>query len=203
MKDGMLTRFRPEPVTLSGQLVRLEPLTSGHTLALINAARHPDLFRWFPMRLDTPDAMQVFVETALDEQQRGVSLPFATIEPRSGQVIGATRFMNLDRGHLRVEIGSTWLGRTWQRTGINREAKLLMLTHAFEDWQVRRVEFKTHHNNTQSRTALAQLGASEEGTLRKHMVMPDGSARHSVYFSILDEEWAGVKKSIESSLARS
>jgi RimJ/RimL family protein N-acetyltransferase len=112
-------------------------------------------------------------------------------------VVGSTRFANIDRQNLRVEIGWTWLLRKWQRTGANREAKYLMLRHAFEVWGVRRVEFKAHAANVQSRQALAGLGAVEEGTLRKHMVMPDGSARDSVYFSIIDTEWAGVKARLQ------
>ncbi len=112
--------------------------------------------------------------------------------------MGSTRFMNIVPAHLRVEIGSTWLAPSAQRSGINREAKWLMLRHAFETWRVRRVEFKTHASNVQSRTALAGLGAVEEGILRRHMVMPDGSARDSVYFSILEEEWPGVSARLGS-----
>jgi RimJ/RimL family protein N-acetyltransferase len=106
--------------------------------------------------------------------------------------------MNIAPAHLRVEIGSTWLSPAAQRTGINREVKFLMLRHAFETWHVRRVEFKTHASNVQSRTALARLGAVEEGTLRKHMVMPDGSARDSVYFSIVDDDWPAIRARLSS-----
>ncbi|HEY2156328.1 MAG TPA: GNAT family protein, partial [Isosphaeraceae bacterium] len=114
------------------------------------------------------------------------------------RVVGSTRFMNIVPAHLRVEIGGTWLARPAQRSGINREAKWLMLRHAFETWGLRRVEFKTHASNVQSRTALARLGAVEEGILRKHMVMPDGSERDSVYFSVLDDEWPAVKARLET-----
>ncbi len=194
VKDAM---FDAKPVVLEGRLIRLEPLAAGHASALAKAAKDPDLFRWYAIPMNTPEAIHSWLEEALSEQQRGVSAPFATVHRESGAVIGTTRFGNIDRKNLRVEIGWTWLFWAWQRTGANREAKYLMLRHAFEVWQVRRVEFKTHAANAQSRTALAALGAKEEGTLRKHMVMADGSARDSVYYSILDTEWGDVKARLE------
>jgi N-acetyltransferase len=193
--------FDVKPVDLSGRLVRLEPLRSEHADALAVAAEDPSLFRWYAIRLQRPEDIRAWVRDGVNEAERGVSLPFATVEQRSDRVIGSTRFGNIDRNNLRVEIGSTWLLREWQRTGANREAKYLMLRHAFETWRVRRVEFKTHAANVQSRQALARLGAVEEGTLRKHMVMADGSARDSVYFSIIDSEWAGVKARLEERMA--
>jgi RimJ/RimL family protein N-acetyltransferase len=174
-------------------LVRLEPLRREHADALAVAAEDPALFRWYATSLHTPEEIKEWLREGVAEGERGVSLPFAIAEQRGGTLIGSTRFGNIDRHNLRVEIGSTWLVRGWQRTGANREAKYLMLRHAFEHWGVRRVEFKTHAENVQSRRALAGLGAVEEGTLRKHMVMPDGSARDSVYFSIVDTEWEDVK----------
>jgi RimJ/RimL family protein N-acetyltransferase len=185
--------FEVRPTVLEGRLVRLEPLSIDHADALAEAGADALLFRWFFDDLGRPEAFRPWVATALAELALGVSLPFATIDVGSGRVVGSTRFMNIAPAHLRVEIGSTWLNPTAQRTGINREAKLLMLRHAFETWHVRRVEFKTHASNVQSRTALARLGAVEEGILRKHMVMPGGSARDSVYFSIVDEEWPAIK----------
>jgi RimJ/RimL family protein N-acetyltransferase len=185
--------FEVRPVVLEGRFVRLEPLALDHTGPLAEAGVDPSIFRWFSDRLDRPEAFETWVATALDELARGVSLPFATVDAASGQVIGSTRFMNIVPAHLRVEIGGTWLAPSAQRTGANREAKFLMLRHAFETWHVRRVEFKTHASNARSRAALAGIGAVEEGTLRKHMVMPDGSARDSVYFSITDDEWPAVK----------
>jgi N-acetyltransferase len=175
----------------------LEPLRNEHADALAVAAEDPALFRWYAIRLDGPEDIKTWLREGVADGERGASLPFATIEQRGGRVIGCTRFGNIDRHNLRVEIGWTWLLREWQRTGANREAKYLMLRHAFETWGVRRVEFKTHAANVQSRQALAGLGAVEEGTLRKHMVMPDGSARDSVYFSIIDTEWPGVKARLE------
>jgi RimJ/RimL family protein N-acetyltransferase len=188
-----MVRFSVEPVILEGDKVRLEPLAVRHIAGLIDAGTDRSIFRWHTFQLDGPEAFRTWVETALDEQARGVSLPFATKVAHTGEVIGSTRFGNIDVKNLKVEIGWTWLSPAWQRTGANREAKFLMLRHAFETWGVRRVEFKTHHRNTQSRTALAGLGAVEEGTFRKHMVMLDGSARDSVFFSVIDEEWPVVK----------
>jgi N-acetyltransferase len=199
----MPSRFDPAPVTLAGSRVRLQPLTAGHTLTLLKAASDPEVFRWYATRMDTPEALQSWIESALAEQRRGLALPFVVIDRATGETVGSTRFGNVDRSNLRVEIGWTWIVGPWQRTGLNREAKLLMLTHAFEVWHVRRVEFKTHSENTKSRTALLRLGAVEEGTLRKHMVMPDGSVRDSVYFSILDNEWLTVKANLQASLSAS
>ncbi|HEY1214934.1 MAG TPA: GNAT family protein [Bryobacteraceae bacterium] len=189
--------FDVRPVVLSGRLVRLEPLRNEHADALAVAAEDPALFRWYAIRLNGPEDIKTWLREGVADGERGASLPFATIEQRGGRVIGCTRFGNIDRHNLRVEIGWTWLLREWQRTGANREAKYLMLRHAFETWGVRRVEFKTHAADVHSRQALASLGAEEEGTLRKHMVMPDGSARDSVYFSIIDTEWAGIKARLE------
>jgi RimJ/RimL family protein N-acetyltransferase len=181
------------PIVLEGRLARLEPLGLEHADALAEAGSDPAIFRWFSDDLGRPESFRPWIERALAEQSRGVSLPFATIDARSGRVVGSTRFLNIVPAHLRVEIGSTWLAPSAQRSGINREAKRLMLRNAFETWHVRRVEFKTHALNVQSRMALARLGAVEEGTLRKHMVMPDGSERDSVYFSVLDDDWPTIE----------
>ncbi len=195
-----MPHFDLRPIVLEGRLVRLEPLGLEHADALAEAGSDPAIFRWFSDDLTRPEAFRPWVETALAELVRGVSLPFVTVDARSGRVVGSTRFMNVVPAHLRVEIGSTWLTPSAQRSGLNREAKWLMLRHAFETWRVRRVEFKTHASNVQSRTALARLGAVEEGILRKHMVMPDGSARDSVYFGILDDEWPAVGAALSSNL---
>lgn len=185
--------FEVRPIALEGHRVRLVPLTLDHADALAEAGADPSIFRWFSDRLDRPEAFRPWIATALDEAARGTSLPFATIDAATGRVIGSTRFLAIVPAHLRVEIGATWLTPSAQRTGANREAKSLMLRHAFETWRVRRVEFKTNASNVQSRTALARLGAVEEGILRKHMVTPDGGVRDSVYFSITDDEWPAVK----------
>lgn len=187
-----MPQFAIEPIVLEGRLVRLEPLALDHAGPLAEAGADPAIFRWFAGRPGPPGGFRAWIEQALDEQSRGVSLPFATVEANSGRVVGSTRFLNIVPAHLRVEIGSTWLAPPAQRTGLNREAKFLMLRHAFETWHVRRVEFKTHALNVPSRTALARIGAVEEGTLRKHVVMDDGSPRDSVYFSVIDDEWPAL-----------
>ncbi len=198
-----MPHFEVRPVVLGGRLVRLEPLSLGHAGPLAEAGADPAIFRWFAGRPGPPSGFRTWVESALDEQARGISLPFATIDARSGRAIGSTRFLNIVPAHLRVEIGSTWLDPTSQRTGANREAKFLMLRHAFETWRVRRVEFKTHALNAQSRTALARLGAVEEGILRKHIVMDDGGPRDSVYFSVVDDEWPALKARLSEGLGLS
>ena len=146
------------------------------------------------------EALAEYVREALAEQQAGTALPFVTMLRANGQVIGSTRFGNAVPAHRRVEIGWTWVGRPWQRSGANREAKYLMLQHAFECWDCLRVEFKTSALNQQSRNALLGIGAVEEGILRHHMINADGSLRDSVYFSILSEEWPAVRRRLEERL---
>ena len=194
-----------KPITLEGEIVRLEPLRHEHVPLLWNAAKDnlDDIFRWIPYRMQTAADFQDGVARILDEQARGQSVPFATVERASGRVIGSTRFMNMDLANRRVEIGSSWIAPAWQRTAVNTEAKYLMLRHAFEQWKCLRVELKTDSLNQKSRNAILRLGAKEEGTLRKHMVTWDGRRRDSVYFSILDTEWPEVKARLEAKLTAS
>jgi RimJ/RimL family protein N-acetyltransferase len=192
--------FSIADVTLAGPRARLVPLTPAWLRALAEAAADPAIFRWHVALMNGPDAIRAWVEKALAERAADRALPFVTLDASTGRVIGSTRFFNIDAANLKAEIGYTWLVASAQRTGINREAKYLMLRHAFETWRLRRVEFKAHARNEQSRAALLRLGAVEEGTLRKHMVMPDGSARDSVYFSIVDDEWPAVKARLEAQL---
>jgi RimJ/RimL family protein N-acetyltransferase len=181
------------PVTLAGRHVRLEPLALAHVSALARVGLVPELWRLQPAPIETEDDMRRYVQAALEDQERGLSLPFAMVEPASGQVIGSTRYMDIAPAHRRLEIGATWLAPACQRTGANTEAKLLLLTHAFETLGTMKVVFKTEVLNTQSRTAIARLGAVEEGTFRKHLISSTGRARDMVYFSILDTEWPAVK----------
>jgi RimJ/RimL family protein N-acetyltransferase len=145
--------------------------------------------------------MRAYVETALAEQRRGVSLPFATVAQANDEVIGSTRYGNIAPADHRLEIGWTWYAAPYQRTAANTEAKLLLLTHAFEALGAMRVEFKTDALNVRSRTAIARLGAVEEGTFRKHMRTASGRIRDSVYFSIVDTEWPAVKARLTGKLA--
>jgi len=188
-------------VTLEGRHVRLEPLSLTHHAALCEVGFDEAIWRYMPQTLRTPEDMRAFIEAALEAQAAGTALPFATVEKASGRAIGSTRFFNIDRTHRRLEIGWTWLGLAWQRTAANTEAKYLLLAHAFETLGCIRVEFKTDSLNERSRAALLRIGAIEEGTLRNHMIMPDGRLRHSVYYSIIASEWPEVKARLEAKLS--
>ncbi len=187
-----------EPVILEGRHVRLEPLSQAHHAGLSAVGLEEELWRWIPTPVRTPEEMSAYIDTALAEQARGVSLPFALIEKSSGRVIGSTRYGNIDRTHQRVEIGWTWVAPAWQRTGVNTEAKYLLLRHAFETLGCIRVELKTDSLNERSRAAILRIGAREEGTFRNHMITGSGRIRHSVYFSIVDTEWAAVKARLQT-----
>ena len=189
-------------ITLEGQHVRLEPLKAHHVEPLLKAARDPRIWEFTTVLIRDAADMQKYVETALDWQNAGTAVPFVTMEHGTHKIIGSTRFANIEREHRRAEIGWTWLNPEYWRTPMNTEAKYLMLRHAFEQWKCVRVELKTHHKNARSRAAIARLGAKEEGTLRHHMIQPDGSFRDSVYYSILDEEWPDVKHRLEERLAK-
>ena len=188
------------PVSLEGRHVRLEPLTQAHHTDLSAVGLDAELWRWIPTPVRTPEEMSAYIATALEEQSRGVSLPFALIEKNGGKAIGSTRYGNIDRTHHRVEIGWTWIAPPWQRTAINTEAKYLLLKHAFEKLGCVRVELKTDSLNERSRAAILRIGAREEGTLRNHMITSTGRFRHTVYFSILDSEWPEVKSRLQARL---
>jgi RimJ/RimL family protein N-acetyltransferase len=191
-----------EPLVLEGAHVRLEPLQESHHAALCEVAFDPDLWRVNLFALASPEELATSIRDNLAAQAAGTQLPFVTVERSTGRVIGATRFMNIDATHRRVEIGGTWIARPWQRSAINTEAKYLMLRHAFETLECVRVELKTDALNTRSRNAILRIGAQEEGTLRRHMVTWAGRIRDTVYFSILDSEWPRVKADLEAKLRR-
>src|SRR5579864_2184697 len=190
------------PLTLEGSVVRLEPLRREHAGLFWEIAKRDvdEIFRWIPYSMKTPQDFERVIEKAFEEQERGESVVFATVERSSGRVIGSTRFMNINRVNRRVEIGSTWIAPAWQRTAVNTEAKYLMLRQAFEVWKCYRVELKTDALNQKSRNAILRIGAKEEGTLRRHVITWTGRVRDSVYFSIIDSEWPEVKKRLESRL---
>ena len=193
--------MRIEPVTLEGRHVRLEPLSlERHGAGLLEIALDPELWRWTVAKIETPGELHRYVERALQDQAEGRALPFATVERAGGRIVGSTRFMAIAVPHRRVEIGSTWIARPWQRTAINTEAKYLMLRHAFETWGCLRVEFKTDVRNQRSRRALLRLGCVEEGTYRKHLITERGTVRDSVYYSVVDDEWPAVKARLEGLL---
>ena len=178
---------------LEGDRVRLEPLEARHLEDLLRVAFDHELWRWTIMGPQDEAGLRRWLETALANAEAGSERPFATIDRASGRAIGSSRFMSIVPEHKRLEIGWTWVGTAYQRTGANREAKLLQLTHAFETLGAIRVEFKTHSRNERSRTALAGIGATFEGVFRQHMIMPDGSLRDLAYFSVISPEWPEVK----------
>ncbi len=191
-----------EPVVLEGTRVRLEPLRADHLADLSLVAFDLPLWRWTIMGPQDEAGLRRWVETALANAEAGVERPFATVDRATGRAIGSSRYMSIVPEHRRLEIGWTWVGTAYQRTGANREAKLLQLGHAFETLDAQRVEFKTHARNERSRNALAGIGATFEGVFRNHMIMPDGSVRHSAYFSITADEWPAVKARLVAGLAR-
>ncbi len=158
----------------------------------------PSIWEWTANIVKDENDLERYVRAALADQMLGKSVPFVTIERASGKIVGSTRFGNIDTANRKVEIGWTWLNPEWQRTAINTEAKLLMLTHAFEVWKCVRVELKTDSNNEKSRKAIARIGALEEGILRNHMITETGRFRDSVYFSIIESEWETVKANLAS-----
>ena len=197
---GTSEPLRIAPVTLTGRFVRLEPLTLDHVASLAKIAGDEALWTWFTTRLNVQAALEAWVSDACAAQQAGSALPFATFLLATGEVIGSTRFMNINAHDGRLEIGSTWLAPRHQRTVANTEAKYLMLQHAFETLGATRVELKTHAQNVKSRTAIERLDAKFEGIHRKHMLQPDGTRRDTAWYSILDDEWPAVKARLESML---
>ena len=189
------------PVTLEGRYVRLEPVSLAHVPALWHVGAHEEIWRYLPYTMHSEDDMRVRVASDLAAQQAGDMVRFTTVARAIAQPVGSTSYLNIDRQHRRVEIGATWITPAWQRSAINTEAKYLQLCHAFETLGCIRVEFKTDSLNTKSRQAIARLGATEEGIFRNHMVMPGGRIRHSVYFSITNDEWSSVKAHLEGLMA--
>lgn len=190
------------PTVLEGRRVRLEPLGRIHLAGLAEVAFDPRIWQWTIARPTDEAALEAWLQAALDNAAAGIEVPFATIDVASGRPIGSTRYLNIVPEHRRFEIGWTWLATMAQRTGANREAKLLQLTHAFEQLGANRVEFKTDSRNEKSRTALLGIGATFEGIFRNHMVMPDGPLRHSAYYSVIREEWPDVKARLVALLDR-
>jgi RimJ/RimL family protein N-acetyltransferase len=191
-----------EPVTLKGGIATLEPLAAEHESALAKAASDGELWRLWYTSIAAPDRMRDYVATALDMRDRLGAMPFVVRENATGDVVGCTRYFNVDAVNRRLEIGHTWYAKRVQRTGVNTECKLLLLGHAFETLGCIAVEFRTHWFNHASRAAIARLGAKQDGVLRNHQLMPDGARRDTVVFSIIDGEWPAVKQHLRFKLAR-
>jgi RimJ/RimL family protein N-acetyltransferase len=190
------------PVTLTGRRVRMEPLAERHLADLERVAFDAEIWRWTIARPIDAEGLRAWLDQARANAEAGNEVPFATIDAATDRAIGSTRFMTIAPEHRRLEIGWTWVGAAYQRTGTNREAKLLQLTHAFETLGAERVEFKTHARNLASRAALLGIGATFEGVLRHHTIMPDGSNRDSAFYGILAGEWPAAKARLAASLAR-
>jgi RimJ/RimL family protein N-acetyltransferase len=182
-----------EPVTLRGRVATLEPLTQDHATALAQAAADGELWRLWYTHIAPPDRMHEYVAAALDMRERLDALPFVVRDNAAGDIVGSTRYFNVDAANRRLEIGHTWYARRVQRTPVNTECKLLLLTHAFETLRCIAVEFRTHWFNHASRVAIARLGAKQDGVLRNHQLMADGARRDTVVFSIIDNEWPAVR----------
>lgn len=189
------------PTPLVGSLVRLEPLTFNHFDDLCEVGLDPLLWRWTPQILVTPDDLRAYLELAISSLAKRQELPFAIVLQESGRAIGCTRYSNIDHRNSRLEIGWTWIGARFQRSGVNTESKFLLLQHAFEVLECVRVEFKSDARNEQSRRALLGIGAKEEGILRKHMLVQGGLYRDTVYYSILDVEWPAVRQLLSGKLS--
>ncbi len=198
----MTSRAWVEPVVLEGSVVRLEPLSAAHIVGLTEIGLDAEIWRWTSYAIQTPGEMRTLIEGALTAAAEGREMPYATIERATGKPVGSTRFMSIDAHHRRLEIGHTWIAPAGQSTAINTEAKLLMLLHAFNTLGAMRVEFKTDSLNQRSRAALLAIGATEEGTHRNHMITDGGRRRHSVFYSVIEEEWPRVRQHLESRLAR-
>ena len=190
-----------EPVTLKGRHATLEPLAASHVDALAKAAGDGELWTLWYTGVASPAKMADYVATALDMRERLDAMPFI-VRDAHGDVVGCTRFFNVDAANRRVEIGHTWYAKRVQRTPLNTECKLMLLTHAFEKLRCIAVEFRTHWFNHASREAIARLGAKQDGVLRNHQVDADGVKRDTVVFSIIDNEWPAVKRHLGYQLAR-
>jgi RimJ/RimL family protein N-acetyltransferase len=185
--------------TLEGFGVRLAPVAEQHVEALARVALDTSIWRYMNLRIETPADVQQLVADSLRAADTGAVLPWVTTV--DGEVAGATRFLDLNREHRTVEIGFTWLAKPWRGSGVNPRVKLLQLQYGFETLGLRRVAMKTHHDNLQSQAAMLKLGAQFEGTFRNHMIMPDGTTRHTRWYSIVAEEWPRIKASLLARIA--
>jgi RimJ/RimL family protein N-acetyltransferase len=195
---GINTPLKIAPVTLTGRFVRLEPLTRDHIDAMAKWAYDRELWKWTAMLPLDRASLDAWINEGLAGERDGTGLPFVTVLIASGEVVGSTRFLNISARDGRMEIGATVVAPAYQRSVVNTEAKLLMLTHAFDTLGATRVELKTHKNNEKSRRAIERIGAQFEGIHRKHMLHHDGTRRDTAWYSILDDEWPSIKRQLES-----
>jgi len=193
--------MQPEPITLSGQFVRVEPLALAHAADLALVATEEGIWSYMPAKVPQNQAdVEALIEAALAEAKKGVRLPFSIIDLKGGRAIGSTSYLDIAPAHRRIEIGWTWLGAPARRTAINTECKYLLLKHAFEALGCGRVQLKTDARNLRSQAAIERLGAVKEGVLRRHMILPDGHVRDTVMYSITAAEWPMVTKRLQAFL---
>ncbi len=190
----------PIKSTLNGPRIQLRQLRASDSIDLAAAASDGELWRLSFTVVPSANTVDDYIHEALEGHALGTVMPFVIVVHETGQVIGSTRFWKIDRKNRKLEIGSTWLAASWQRTFVNTEAKYLMLRTAFEDLACVRVQFTTDESNFKSRAAILRLGAKEEGIIRHERIMPDGRKRNSVRFSIIDDEWPSVRENLEARL---
>jgi RimJ/RimL family protein N-acetyltransferase len=188
-----------ETPVLEGFGVRLEPIAQHHVEGLTRVAIDPSNWRFMNLRIETPADVQKLVDDSVRAAESGTVMPWVTTV--DGEVVGASSYLDLNRTHRTVEIGFTWLGKEWRGSGVNPRVKLLQLQYGFESIHMRRIALKTHHENLHSQRAMLKLGAQFEGTFRNHMIMPDGSTRHTKWYSITEEEWPAIKASLLARIA--
>ncbi|MDV6234538.1 GNAT family protein [Leptospira ellisii] len=198
----MKTAYPPQPLILVGETIELHPLKKEHADALAQAVSDGELWKLWFTTVPSPEKMKTWIETALEEETQKRSLPFAVYHKKDRKFIGSTRYMNLEKGERRLEIGSTWYSKSYQKTSVNTECKLLLLGHAFETLECIAVEFRTHRLNETSRKAIERLGAVLDGILRNHRTMPDGTLRDTVVYSVIRNEWPTVKSHLTFKLRR-
>lgn len=189
-----------EDIQLLGEHVLLVPLNDSHLEGLYLAGQFQEIWTYTSAEIRSIEDMKQYIKQALNEKINGTQNPFVIIEKKTNQIIGSTRFLDIDCQHKRLEIGFTWLTPTKWRTPINTECKYLLLKFAFEQLSVNRVQIKTDHENKRSQAAIERLGAKKEGILRNHMIRPNGTIRNTIIYSIIDSEWSDVKLRLEGLL---
>jgi RimJ/RimL family protein N-acetyltransferase len=188
--------YPPKPIVLSGEHVELLPIGMEFLQPLCEAVKDGELWKLWYTFIPTPETMGAWIQKAMKEKEEGVSLPFVVKRKVDNKIVGSTRYMNIEKDIRRLEIGTTWYSKSVQRSFVNTECKYLLLTHSFESLSCRAVEFRTHRLNEQSRRAIERLGAQQDGILRNHRMMANGTIRDTAVYSILDTEWEGIKSNL-------
>ncbi len=190
-------------ILLENERVRISPLTEEHIKDLTPiAVNNPKLLQFSPPKFGTVPLLKEYIEKNIDLRRKHLKYPFVIFDKEKQTFAGSTSFMNISQVDLRLEIGSTWIGRSFQRTGLNRHCKFLLMQYVFEELQFERLELRTDERNVQSQTAIKAIGGQYEGTLRSHLLMSDGFRRNTVCFSILKNEWPGIKSTVFKSIAK-